>query len=266
MLIPSPARQIAFHQLLVAARKTWLSDALSTALEHVDPDLLRRQLGELIPADVQRLLSASGIRDEYVFPTPALLEEAPTLLGYYRLLLGSSQKSFYSSDSGLGRFKKLETHGSLPASLRADIPALCADLAEALSDLMRQISPAVSQRDISELPLLTLGSQFQGANNNSIGRQATLEVFLAVAEIVESSIIERSDTRLTIKNASGRIVLITLAADPDLRIEEHFGDELRRKVAIEIRAAQTGATLTTAPARPRSRTRRRGARAFATSG
>ena len=151
---PSPSRQIAFHQLLVAARKTWLTDALSIALEAVDTSAMRRELDKLVPADVQKILSRSGIRDEYVFPSPSVLEAAPTMLGYYRLLLGASQKAFYGSDAGLSRFTKLESHGSLPASLREEIPQLCAALIAPLADLVRQISPKITER--APLPSLAL--------------------------------------------------------------------------------------------------------------
>ena len=33
----SPSRQVAFHQLLVAARKSWLMDALREALKQAPP-------------------------------------------------------------------------------------------------------------------------------------------------------------------------------------------------------------------------------------
>lgn len=235
MHVPDPSRQIAFHQLLVAARKTWLSDALASALDSVDIRVVKRELEVLVPADVQSILSRAGIRDEYVFPCPAVLEASPTLLGYYRLLLGASQKAFYSASGGLGRFKKLETHGALSERLRPAIAELCEAFAAPLAELIRQISPQVTSRDVAELPLLTLGSQFQGANNNTIGRQATLEVFLAIAEVVESHVVRRAETQLELTNASERTVLISLAADPDVRIDETFGEETHRQVAIEIK-------------------------------
>jgi len=232
---PSPSRQVAFHQLLIAARKTWLSDALSIALEDVDTTIMRDELHRLVPEDVQRILSISGIRDEYVFPSPSVLEAAPTLLGYYRLLLGASQKAFYASGTGFGRFKRLESHGTLPVGLVAEIPQLCKALVNPLADLVRQISPSITLRDMTELPLLTLGSQFQGANNNTIGRQATLEVFLAIAEVVEEHVVARTDTELVVVNSAGRRVSIRLAADPDVRIDEDFATETHRQVAIEIK-------------------------------
>ena len=68
--------------MLVAARKTWLIDALHSAVATVDPRELKRELAHYIPADVQRILGAGGIRDEEVFPTPLLLEAKPSLVGY----------------------------------------------------------------------------------------------------------------------------------------------------------------------------------------
>src|SRR4029453_10557279 len=39
---------------------------------------------------------------------------------------------------------------------------------------------ATTSRDIAELPLLTLGSSFQGAKNVIIGQKATQAIFLAI--------------------------------------------------------------------------------------
>jgi hypothetical protein len=183
---PSAARQISFHQLLVAARKTWLSDALSETLQRIDPNILKTELGQYVPSAVQQILAAAGIRDEYVFPVPSLLEAKPNLVGYYRLLLGISQKAFYRTGSGMGLFKSMETRGILMPHQRLALSAFCRAMSEGLADLVRQVSPAITHRDIAELPLLSLGSQFQGANNNKIGRQATVDVFIAIAETVEA--------------------------------------------------------------------------------
>jgi hypothetical protein len=83
-------------------------DALSDALMRVDPNALKIQLSEFVPEDVQRLLASAGVRDEHVFPTPLVLEAQPTLIGYYRLLLGVPQKTFYGRESGMARFRRLE--------------------------------------------------------------------------------------------------------------------------------------------------------------
>jgi XcyI restriction endonuclease len=45
---------------------------------------------------------------------------------------------------------------------------------------------------------------------------------------------QKQDTRTTIiRNPAGRTVVIALAADPDIRIQEEFNGQLPNKVAIE---------------------------------
>jgi hypothetical protein len=234
--VPGPGRQIAFRQLLVAARKSWLVDALKEALGVADPNIVKKQVSEFVPSDVQRVLAANSIRDELVFPVPALLEAKPTLVGYYRLLLGVPQKSFYKGGTGMGPFKSMETGGLLKSTRRPDLEGFCAAMAQGLAELVRQMAPPISTQDVMELPLLALGSQFQGGNNNAIGKRATVDVFLAVSELVKDHVISHDKRRISIQNAAGRRVVIALATDPDIRIQEEFGEgQLRNKVAIEIK-------------------------------
>lgn len=231
----SASRQLGFHQLLVAARKTWLREALAEALKAADPAIVKKQVAKYAPKDAQRILAAAGVRDEHVFPVPVLLETKPTLIGYYRLLLGIPQKSFYGSGTGMGQFKGLEIRGLLRPSRRPDLEGFCTVMGQALGDLVRQMTPAFTSQDAAELPLLTLGSQFQGGNNNTIGKQATLDVFLAVSELVQDHIVHAEARKIEIKNAAGRKVVIALAADPDIRVQEEFDGSLRNIVAIEIK-------------------------------
>jgi hypothetical protein len=231
----SPARQIAFHQLLAAARKSWLLDALKEALKQAQPKKVKEQLSIYVPSDVQQILAAAGVRDEHVFPVPAVLEAKPTLIGYYRLLLGVPQKSFYKGGTGMGQFKSMESRGLLKPGKRPDLEGFCAAMGESLAELVRQMSPQFTSRDVGELPILTLGSQFQGANNNTIGKQATLDVFVAVSELVKDRIQHEDSRSITINHAAGRKVVIALASDPDIRIQEEFDGQLRNKVAIEIK-------------------------------
>jgi hypothetical protein len=234
ILPPDPARQLDFHDLLVAARQTVLKDALRSALLDVDQDEVKRELASYAPQDARQILAGAGIRDEEVFPTPIVLEAKPTLVGYYRLLLGVPQKQFYRR-TGMGRFKILETRGVLSASTKRLLPEFCDAMSIGLAELVRRISPTVTQRDIDELPLLVIGSQFQGARNNEIGKSATIGVFLAIKEIVADHIEQEKADSILISNASGRKVLITQAADPDVRIEEEFEGHYRPKTAIEIK-------------------------------
>ena len=211
-------------------------DALKEALRSAPPNVVKQQLVAYVPQDVQQILATAGVRDEHIFPVPVILEVKPTLIGYYRLLLGISQKSFYQGSTGMGQFKSMELRGIFKANRRPDLEGFCSAIGQSLADLVRQISPHFSSRDVCELPLLTLGSQFQGGNNNSIGKQAAMDVFVSVSELVKGYI-ESEDTRtITIKNASGRKVVIALASDPDIRIQEEFEPgKLHNKVAIEIK-------------------------------
>ena len=181
------------------------------------------------------MLAVAGIRDEQVFPVPAVLEARPTLVGYYRLLLGVSQKRFYRSDTGMALFQSMEMNGTLKDAQRDQLGEFCKAMSVSLAELTRQLSPSITDRDIHELPLITLGAQFQGGNNVTIGKQATVDVFLAIEEIVKDHVVERTDKRIVVMNASGRKVVIALAGDPDVRIQEDFDGTLRNKVAIEIK-------------------------------
>ena len=177
-------------------------DALSEALGMIDPNLLKQQISRYVPKDAQKLLAAAGIRDEHVFPVPAILERQPTLIGYYRLLLGISQKRFYRKGTDMGQFKSMESRGLLNPRKLPDLDNYCAVMARHLAELVRQISPRITARDVSELPLLTLGAQLYGSNNNAIGRRATLDVFVSVAEIVKDFIVSQHAKKITLINAS----------------------------------------------------------------
>lgn len=226
---------MVFHQKLVAARTSVLIDALSEALGQIDPSITKQQILAYVPADAQKILAAAGIRDEHVFPVPAILEKKPALIGYYRLLLGFSQKQFYRKGTGMGPFKGMETRDLFNPKKRPDIESFCVVMAGNLADLVRQISPAITARDVSELPLLTLGGQLYGSNNNAIGKQATLDVFLSVVEIVKQFIVSQDSNKIILNNASKRKVVIALSGDPDIRIQEEFDGELRNILAIEIK-------------------------------
>ncbi len=231
----SPSRQVIFHQMLVAARRSVLTDALSEVLGQIEPDVTKKQILAYVPSDVQRILAAAGIRDEHIFPVPGVLERRPTLIGYYRLLLGISQKRFYRKGTGVGMFKSMETRGLLNPKKRPDLEYFCTTMAENLAELLRHVSPAITARDVHELPLLTLGAQLYGSDNNTIGKQATVDVFLSVVEIVEAFIVSQEKSKIIVSNASERKVIIALSSDPDIRIQEEFEGQLRNILAIEIK-------------------------------
>jgi hypothetical protein len=222
-----------FYQLLVAARKQWFMDALSEALSKLDQKIVKEEISKYVPGDIQKILAAAGIRDEHVFPLPAVTGARPSLVGYYRLLLGIPQKGFYNGATGMSAFKSMEETNTATKKQIERTPDFCAAMAGPLAELVRQI-PNLTGRDISELPLLTYGSQLQGSNNTAIGKKAMQGVFQAVSEIVEGHVVEKKPKRLIIRNSSGRNVSIVLSHDPDVAIDEVIGDG-HRKVAIEVK-------------------------------
>ena len=133
---PGAARQVQFHQLLVAARKQWFIDALSDALAQLDQKTVKEQLAQYVPGDAQKILAAAGVRDEDVFPVPAVIVKKPSLVGYYRLLLGSPQKGFYDRSTGMGRFKSMEERGTMEGNQIAFLPDFCHAMAEPLAELV----------------------------------------------------------------------------------------------------------------------------------
>jgi hypothetical protein len=227
-------RQVGLHQLLIAARKKHFIDGLSIALGDIDPNLIKEQLSKLVPADVQRILAKAGLRDEHVFPIPAVLEAKPSLVGYYRLLLGASQKAFYRSETGMGIFRSMEEFGTFNSKQQERLQDLCKVMVASLADLVRKI-PEMTDRDLRELPLLTFGSQLQGSHNTRIGEDAMRDVFLTVADIVEKYIIDREIKKLVVRNSTGRLVTITRSSDPDVSVTERIGQQVHNKVAIEVK-------------------------------
>lgn len=233
--LPSPQRQIAFHQLLIAARKEILGEALKKTLADVDPEVIAAELSQYAPSDARRALAESGIRDEMVFMTPSLIKADPILLGYYRLLLGVSKKIFYTADTGLSRFARMEQMATLTEWHEQHLGTLCKAMNTVLGELVMQISPRVTSQDIYELPLLTLGSQFQGSNNNVLGQAATLEVFLALKDVFEGRIESETERAIEFNNTDGVPTRIVMSADPDVSVEQKINDEWRLVVAIEIK-------------------------------
>jgi len=62
-------------------------------------------------------------------------------------------------------------------------------------------------------------------------------VFNAITQIVQHAIVSSTDSRITIRNAAGRTVLIEFAPDPDIIIREEMRTaHYRELIAIEVKA------------------------------
>ncbi len=237
---PSPNLQIDFALALKRFRAVYLQSALLETVRNLNIAELDKQLAEFVPAHDLATLAQYGLRAELLFPVPALLEANPYLLGYYRLLMGYSQKEFYGRDKGfgVGYFKLMEDKGRAGARALADLPALCAAFCESASALLEGVGPLrVSRELLDDLTLLTVGPQLRGGANNQRGTAGIVLVFEIIQEIVAHATAEVRDSAIEVNSATGRSVLIEFAADPDIIIREEMEPQhYRNVVAIEVKS------------------------------
>ncbi|MDR1619776.1 MAG: XcyI family restriction endonuclease [Clostridiales bacterium] len=240
MHLPTPNLQIDFAYCLKEVREKMLADALQSCVEDLDLSELDSQLHEYADAACLRRLASFGLRGELAFAVPCVLEKDPVLLGYYRLLLGYSQKLFYTAASGAGQFKSMEEKGALSRTQRERISDLCHALCKSAATLVDGLADYMLNRNfLDELTLLTLGPQLRGGANVQRGAVAIRQVFDSIQEIVKDTIQCSSSHHIEIKNASGRKVLIEFASDPDIVIREELrADMFRNLIAIEVKGGQ----------------------------
>lgn len=238
IIVPPPDAQIDFATALTGIRSQYLQDALSETVRRLSVPDIDKELAAHVPAQSLTTLAAHGLRGEMVFPVPLILTANPKLLGYYRLLYGYSQKEFYTTSTGLGRFKGMEERGTLRREVVKDIPDLATALCLAGALLIGGIGAAkISAGLLDDLTLLTLGPQLRGGANVRKGAAGIRTVFNAVHEIVKASVKTRTDSQMEIVNATGRKVLIEFAPDPDIIIREEMRPNVYRQIiAIEVKA------------------------------
>jgi hypothetical protein len=231
--ILSPALQLGFYERLEAARKAYLLPALRKQARELDIGLLDAELLKLAGNDKLAFVASRGLRGEIVFPVPYVLSSMPTLLGYYRLLLGFSQKEFYRGP--FARFKRMESEGVLTGTTLDSLAPLCESLIES-SWLLVNGLPDLSQDSLNELTLLTLGPQFRGSRNVTLGIEAIRTVFALIKTIVSERVEEEGKSYLDIRSAAGRVFRIEFAPDPDIAIRQLLGDgSYRNRIAIEVK-------------------------------
>lgn len=218
-------------------RASYLQDALFETIKHVDLGVLDRELAIFVTQRHLKLLASKGLRGELIFATPTLIRVNPYLVGYYRLVLGFSQKEFYATQYGVSAFKSAEDKGMLSAKGAALLEDFCRAITRSAVSLLE----ALEQEDLNthfldDLALLTLGPQLRGGANVKKGLKGISTVFKVIYEIVEHAVEVSSSNRLDLRNAAGRHVLIAFAPDPDIIIQEVMhGDEVRNIIAVEVK-------------------------------
>ncbi len=244
-LLAPPELQIGFAHRLVALQQTHLQPALLKTVATLDIAALDQQLVEVMPPKALQRLASFGLRGESLFMAPMVLRAKPTLLTYYRTLLGYSQKEFYKTGTGLGIFKRAEEGGVLGTTALVQIPELCKFLNMRAWKLLQGMNTlTIDQRFLNELSLLSIGPQLRGGRNNERGEAGIEEVYQLILKAVAHAKPVVSGRTATLDNAAGRQVVIEVAADPDIVIFEKSSGQARRPlVAIEVKAGTDASNI-----------------------
>lgn len=237
---PSPELQIGFALELKKFRSKYLQGALLETIQRLDITEIDKELAVYVPKHDLATLAKFGLRGELLFPVPGILMANPFLLGYYRLLMGYSQKEFYGKDKGfgVGHFKSMEVKGKIGKVASEEINDLCTAFCASASILLEGVGPLrVSKELLDDLTLLTVGPQLRGGANNVKGYAGIIQVFDIIKEIVNHSISEVRESSMEVISATGRLISIEFAPDPDIIIKEAMSDEhYRNVVAIEVKS------------------------------
>lgn len=202
-----------------------------------------RELNELVPSHALNHVARLGLRGERVFPVPSILEHAPPLIGYYRMLLGISKKEFAQTNKlGYGPWLGAEERGSMPDRLVPHLPRFCSALIEPLVQVVYAMD-TFDDRDLGDLALLTLGPTLQGGRNNVIGSRASKAVFDSMRSLLEENWISFTAERLVRFTApNGQSFALVEGSDPDIRLDASMPDGLEVPViAIEIKGGEDAA-------------------------
>jgi hypothetical protein len=209
-------------------------------MDTIDLSKLDKELSQFVPEKHLKLLAKLGLRGEVVYPVPCLFETNPSLLGYYRLLLGFSQKEFYSSAFGTSLFKNMEMRGILLEHHKDKVSDLCKALIKSAISLVDGIGiDNLNSKTLEDLALLTIGPQLRGGANVEKGTAGIYDVFNVIHNIVKDSIKISTHNKIELINAAGRKVLIEFSPDPDIVMREEMSkNSYRNIVAIEVKGGK----------------------------
>ncbi|BAF60849.1 hypothetical protein PTH_2668 [Pelotomaculum thermopropionicum SI] len=222
---------------LKSERGKILRDALREAVGKVGVQVIDRELHDLVSTSALNKLGTFGLRGEVLFAVPSLIKEKPTISGYYRLVLGISQKEY--GRKGLDKWIKIEKGESATVS-ENEVRDLCVILIEAGERLLSVFSSRdnITEDFFHELTLLTLGAQLDGSYRVIVGQKAVA----VIRELIENIIkpkkpdsFRKKSNEIEFNNAAGRQVRIRFGSDPDILVSERSGNQDRHLLAIEVK-------------------------------
>lgn len=233
----TPTKQLWVISRLRSERGRILRDALREAVGRVGVQTIDQELHNLVSADALNKLGAFGLRGEVLFAVPCLIKEKLTLSGYYRLVLGISQKEY--GRKGLDKWVKIEKGENLVVS-ESEMRDLCVALIKAGEQLLSVVSSKdnITEDFFHELALLTLGAQLDGSYRVIVGQKAVAVVRELIEGIIKSKDpdgFQEKENEIEFNNAAGRRVRIRFGADPDILVSERSGNQYRHLLAIEVK-------------------------------
>lgn len=242
--IPNPVKQLMFVHRLKEERIIYLQSALLDVIEKVDIEVINKELSMVAQKKALQKMASMGLRGELLFPVPSLLKVKPTIIAYYRTLLGYSQKEFYTKKFGLTKFHSMEIipakgkNTTIPSD--ADLFSLSKALSNAAQYFLENLQPVdVSQQLLHEYSLITYGTQLRGSYNVKKGSDGIDIVFNVIIDVLKSRTTSVSDKQIALVNASRRKVVIEFAPDPDIVVKEEMENgEWRKILAIEVKAGE----------------------------
>jgi len=236
-VIPSPDLQIRFSEILRTTKGQMLQEALKDTVRRIDIRALDEEAHRLVSKKALQMLAGKGLRAELVFALPTVLRTNPYLLGYYRLLLGFSQKAFYTKKFGLsGRYQSMEINGRIDPIIDTYIEQLCLSLNKSAELLLANLAPdSITCEHLDDLTLLTFGPQLRGSNNVTIGMEAIQEVFDVIRDIIGHHANRVEPKLISLTDATGREIEIKFSSDPDIECVTIIRGKRAPLLAIEVK-------------------------------
>jgi len=230
-LVLSADKSIDIYQRLIIARKLCLQPALAEAINAVGVVAIDIELHQFVEPRVLNHLASLGLRGELVFPVPSIIKHNPSLLGYYRMLLGFSQKDF--GQGGYATWLTAEKNGKLSKDNLQNLTSHCEQLIKPLAELVMAMDN-FKDRDLNDLALLTLGPTLQGARNDEKGMKAEREIFATFRQLVEPWITFEKGPLIRFKTPQGNTFELIHGSDPDVRLQAGTGQNSSPILATEI--------------------------------
>lgn len=245
IVLPPPVAALGLSKALREARGTYLSDALLAVVSALPLTQVDKELAEFVPAHRLQELAGRGLRGEILYPVPCVLAAKPSLLAYYRLLLGYSGKKAYQQVPGLSSFQDMERKGTINETQRTRLPVLCRAMIARCGDLVDGLGiDRVGRELLDDLQLMVLGSTIQGRRNVKIGEAGAAEVRSIIEAIIRPFVTTDDGQAMKLINAAGREVTIRTGTDPDVTIREQIGaNSYRSTVSIEIKAGEDASNV-----------------------